>query len=61
MDENYFLLLNLGFALGKSIVASLTKAKAPQDVIDAAQASVDAIEKHAADIMSKEQWEALRG
>lgn len=59
--DPYALLLDLGFAFGKNLVASLTKAKAPQEVIDAVQASVDAIEKHAGDVMTKEQWEALRG
>jgi hypothetical protein len=59
--DNYMLLIDLAFSLGKSLVASLTKAKAPQEVIDAAQKAVDAIDVHAADTMTKEQWEQLRG
>lgn len=57
----YGILLSLGFTLGKTLLAQFTKAKVPQDVLDGIQAMLAAIETHANDVMSKEQWEALRG
>jgi len=59
--DPYQLLISLAFGLGKAAVTSLTKAKAPQTVIDAFQAAVDAVEAHANDVMTKDQWESLRG
>lgn len=59
--DPYSLLLSMGFALGKSLLSSFTKAKAPQEVIDAVQSMLDAIEAHAQDRMTKEDWESLRG
>jgi len=57
----YGILLSLGFTLGKTLLAQFTKAKAPQEVLDGIQTMLTAIETHANDVMSKEQWEALRG
>lgn len=61
MPDNYSILIDLGFALGKDLVASLTKAKAPQEVLDAAQAAVDAISAHQQDLITKANLEAQRG
>lgn len=57
----YGILISLGFDLASALVSHLKKSKAPQEVIDAAQAAVDAILAHAKDLMTLEQWEALRG
>ena len=57
----YGLLISLGFTAAQMLVSHLTKSKLPQDIIDAAQNVVDKIEAHAKDIMSKEEWESLRG
>jgi phosphohistidine phosphatase SixA len=56
----YNLLISLGFELGRILVSHLTRAKAPAEIIDAAQAAVNAIENHAKDIMSAADWESLR-
>lgn len=58
---DYSMLISLGLDLTKAIISHFTKAKFPQEVIDAVQAAYDAIEKHGQDTMTKEQWEALRG
>lgn len=54
-------LISLGFGLLGSILSQLKKTKTPQEVLDALQAAMDALEKHALDNMTKEEWEALRG
>lgn len=56
----YGLLLSVGFDLAKALVSHLTKSKAPQEIIDAAQTTVNAIEAHAKDTMTSDQWDALR-
>ena len=55
------LLLSIGFQLGQVLLDHFTKAKAPQSILKAIQATLDAIEAHAKDVMSIEDWEALRG
>jgi hypothetical protein len=59
--EGYSILIDLGIALGKELLASLTKAKAPQDVLDAAGATVTALEAHKNDLITKAALEAQRG
>lgn len=61
MKELYVGLLDLGLSFLRQFVASLTKQKAPTEVIDAVQASVDALEAHQNDVLSKADWEAQRG
>jgi hypothetical protein len=57
----YSLLISLGFQLGQTLLNHFVKAKAPQEVLDGIQSALDAIEKHALDTMTKDDWEALRG
>jgi hypothetical protein len=59
MNE-YQILIDLGLELGKDLLASLTKAKAPQEVLSAAQAAVDAIAQHQQDVITKANLEAQR-
>ena len=61
MEEGYSILLDLGIALGKELLGSLTKAKTPQDVLDAAGATVSALEAHKNDLITKANLEAQRG
>jgi hypothetical protein len=53
--------ISLAFDLASALVSHLKRAKLPQDLVDAAQATVDQILAHKDDVMTKEQWEALRG
>lgn len=53
-------LIGLAFNLGSLLVSHLTHAKAPQEIIDAAQKVVTDIEAHAQDTMTAAQWDALR-
>ncbi len=55
------ILLSLGFQLGGILLSHFTRSQAPQEVLDAIQAAIDAIQKHAMDTMTKDEWEALRG
>lgn len=55
------ILLDLGIALGKELLGSFTKAKLPQEVLDAAGATVSALEAHKADLITKANLEAQRG
>jgi hypothetical protein len=57
----YIDLIGLGLNFLSQFLGSLTKAKAPQEVIDAIQASIVALQKHQTDLMSKADWEAQRG
>lgn len=61
MEQGYEILIDLGIALGKQLLASLTKAQAPQDVLDAAAATVTALENHQNDLITKAALEAQRG
>lgn len=60
-DQGYSILIDLGIALGKELLGSLTKAKAPQEVLDAAGATVTALEAHKNDLITKANLEAQRG
>lgn len=55
------LALSLGYDLAEALVSHFTKSKLPQELIDAAQNTVNVILAHKDDLMTKEQWEALRG
>jgi hypothetical protein len=61
MEQGYEILIDLGIALGKELVGSFTKAKAPQDVLDAVGATVSALETHKNDLITKANLEAQRG
>lgn len=61
MKELYVVLLDLGLAGLKQFIASLTTAKAPGEVIDAVRAAVAAVEAHQLDVITKADWEQLRG
>lgn len=61
MKELYVGLLDLGLSFLRQYLTSLTKQKAPAEVIDAVQASVAALEAHQNDVLSKADWEARRG
>jgi hypothetical protein len=58
--EPYNLLISLGLELGKTLLGHLTKAKAPQEVLDAVGAAVTAIEAHSADLMTAKDWDAAK-
>jgi hypothetical protein len=60
-DQGYQILIDLGISLGKELLGSLTKAKAPQDVLDAAGAAVTALVAHKNDLITKANLEAQRG
>lgn len=53
--------ISVAFDLASTLVSHLKRSKLPQELVDAAQATVDAILAHKDDTMTKEQWEALRG
>lgn len=55
------ILVQLGLTFLKQFLTSMTQAKAPQEVIDALQAAIVAVENHLNDVMSKADWEAQRG
>ena len=57
----YAQLLQLGITFLTQFIGSITTNKAPQEVIDAAAAALAAIQAHYDDVMSKGEWEALRG
>jgi len=59
MEET--ILIDLGIALGKELLGTFTKAKLPQDVLDAAGATVAALEAHKNDVITKAALEAQRG
>jgi hypothetical protein len=61
MEQGYTILIDLGIALGKELVGSLTKAQAPQDVLDAVGATVSALETHKNDLITKANLEGQRG
>jgi hypothetical protein len=61
MNELYVTLLDMGLGFLRQFIASLTKQKAPAEVIDAVQASITALEAHQNDVMSKADWEQARG
>jgi hypothetical protein len=55
------LAIELALALAKPLLAQLVKSKAPQDIIDATSAAIDAWDKHRADLITKPALEAQRG
>ena len=55
------ILIDLLIGLGKSLLAEYTKAGLPQEVLDAAQATVDALEAHKNDVVTKANLESQRG
>lgn len=57
----YNILVSLGLDLLQTVIDHFTKSKLPDEVIAAVQGAYDALEAHAKDVMSKEEWEALRG
>ena len=57
----YTALIGLGLNFLQQFIASLTKAKAPQNVIDAVTAAALALEQHWNDEVTKENLEAQRG
>ena len=61
MNPLYSSLIQLGLGFGKQFLASLTKAQAPQQVIDAVSAAVDALQKHWNDDVTRANLEAQRG
>lgn len=61
MKTLYVGLIDMGLGFLKQFIGSLTTQKAPAEVIDALQASIDALAAHKDDVMSKADWEALRG
>lgn len=54
-------LLQIGISFLQQFLGSVTTAKAPQDVLDGVQAAITSLQAHAADVMSKNDWEGLRG
>jgi hypothetical protein len=59
--DNYQILIDLGIALGKQLIGSLTQAKAPIEVLDAIGDTVTALEAHKSDLITKANLEAQRG
>lgn len=59
--DPYLLLLDLGSTFLKQFVSSLTKSNAPAQIIDAINATVNAIDEHKNDVVSKANLEAQRG
>jgi hypothetical protein len=57
----YVQLIGLGINFLSTLIGSLTANKAPQEVIDAVNAAILALQKHQADLMTKADWESLRG
>ena len=57
----YAQLLGLGITFLSQFLSSLTTNKAPQEVLDAVQASINALQAHQNDVMSKADWESQRG
>jgi len=57
----YVQLIGLGINFLSTLIGSLTNNKAPQDVIDAVNAAITALQAHQADLMTKADWESLRG
>lgn len=61
MSPVYVDLIGVGITFLQSFLGSLTKNKAPQEVLDAVQATIAALQAHQQDVMSKADWEAQRG
>ena len=61
MEEDNSILIDLGIALGKELLGTFTKAQLPQNVLDAAGATVTALEAHKNDLITKANLEAQRG
>ncbi len=61
MDQAYVLLLDLGIGFVKQFIASVSKNKAPQQILDAGQALLDAITAHKDDVVNKANLETQRG
>jgi hypothetical protein len=59
--DPYLLLLDLGSSFLKQFLGSLTKSKAPAQLIDAVTATVAAIDEHKNDLITKANLEAQRG
>ena len=59
--DPYIVLLDLGSSFLKQFLASLTKSKAPAQLIDAVTATVEAIDEHKNDLITKANLEAQRG
>ena len=61
MKPIYLSLLDIGLGFLNQYISSLTSSKAPAEVIAAFQAALTALQAHKSDVMSKADWEALRG
>ncbi len=61
MPDAYISLIDIGLGFLNAFAGSLTKHKAPQNVIDAVTATVDAVEAHKNDLVTKANLEAQRG
>ena len=61
MSPIYLSLIDIGVGFLRQYLSSLTSAKAPIEIINGIQASITALETHKNDVMSKANWEALRG
>jgi hypothetical protein len=61
MNPIVAVLIDLGLQQAKQLLESLTKAKAPVDVINDVQAAVDALQLHWNDDVTKAALESLRG
>lgn len=61
MSPVYVDLIGVGITFLQSFLGSLTKNKASQEVLDAVQATIAALQAHQQDVMSKADWEAQRG
>jgi hypothetical protein len=57
----YAQLIGLGVSFLSQFITSLTANKAPQEVLDAIQASINALTAHQSDVINKANLEAQRG
>ena len=61
MKSVYVELINLGIGFLGTYLESLTKSKAPQEILDGVQAAITQLEAHKNDVMSAADWESQRG
>lgn len=54
-------LIQLGISFLSTLIDSFTKSNVPQEVIDALNAALVAVQAHAADLISKADLESQRG
>jgi len=53
--------VEVGISLAESLIASFTKAKVPQEILDSLQAAIDVLNQHKSDLVTKANLEAQRG